>query len=371
MPRLTIQQRTKVIEFWHQEKSVTKVQRRYCTHFDVHPRSGPTRLTIKRIVEKFTTVGTVCDQHKGHSGRKRSGRSLENIEIVRNSVAQSPRKSVRRLSAETAISSTSVYRILRTDINAFPYKIETETELTEPQKTKRLTCATWFSTKLEEDEDFLKKLHMSDECHATLSGTVNKQNFRYWGVENPADRRTEEIPRSTLKVTMWVAIGWYGIIGPYFFEDEHGHTVTVNQENYRAMIKDYYLPELRVLARRRNMVLMSSQWFQQDGAPPHTARETRALLRQHFRNRLISLHEEVEWPPYSPDLTPPDFFLWGYLKDRIYSNPQPRTLDQLKDNIRREINDIPQETFPKVMRNMAVRMQSVIGRHGRYVEHVI
>ena len=47
-----------------------------------------------------------------------------------------------------------------------------------------------------------------------------------------------------------------------------------------------------------------------------------------------------------PDLTPPNFFLWGYLKDRIYSNPIPRTLDQLKDNIRREIRNIPQETFP-------------------------
>ena len=52
-----------------------------------------------------------------------------------------------------------------------------------------------------------------------------------------------------------------------------------------------------------------------------------------------------------PDLTPPDFvFLWGYLNHRIYSNPRPRTLDQLKDNIRREIRNIPQETFPRVMK---------------------
>ena len=80
---------------------------------------------------------------------------------------------------------------------------------------------------------------------------------------------------------------------------------------------------------------------------------------------------DVEWPLYSPHLTPPDFFLWGYLKDRKYCNPKSRTLDQLKDNIRKEINNIPQETFPAVMRNMAVRMQSVIGRRGGYIEHVI
>ena len=72
-----------------------------------------------------------------------------------------------------------------------------------------------------------------------------------------------------------------------------------------------------------------------------------------------------------PDLTPPDFFLWGYLKDRIYSNPRPRTLDQRKDNIRREIRNIPQETFPRVMENMAVRMQNVIGQGGAYVENVV
>ena len=72
----------------------------------------------------------------------------------------------------------------------------------------------------------------------------------------------------------------------------------------------------------------------------------------------------------NPDLTP-DFFLWGYLKDRIYSNPRPRTLDQLKDNIRREIRNIPQETFPRVMENMAVRMQNVIGQRGAYVENVV
>ena len=65
--------------------------------------------------------------------------------------------------------------------------------------------------------------------HAHLSGKVNKQNFRYWGTENPSNEIVDESPRSELKVTVWVAIGWYGI-GPYFFFD--GRTVTVNQDSY-------------------------------------------------------------------------------------------------------------------------------------------
>ena len=116
---------------------------------------------------------------------------------------------------------------------------------------------------------------------------------------------------------------------------------------------------------------MRTQWFQQDGAPPHTAKATREFLRTQFPGRLISLYEDNEWPPYSPDLTPPDFFLWGYLKDHIYANPKPRDLEQLKSNIRKEIHNTPPETFQNVMNNVATRMQAVIGRRGGYIDHVV
>ena len=42
------------------------------------------------------------------------------------------------------------------------------------------------------------------------------------------------------------------------------------------------------------------------------------------------------WPPRSPDLNPCDYYLWGFLKARVY-NPLPKTLDDLKANIEREI----------------------------------
>jgi len=39
---------------------------------------------------------------------------------------------------------------------------------------------------------------------------------------------------------------------------------------------------------------MSTQWFQQDRASPHSARETRRLLKQKFDTRFIYLYEDVE-----------------------------------------------------------------------------
>jgi hypothetical protein len=43
------------------------------------------------------------------------------------------------------------------------------------------------------------------------------------------------------------------------------------------------------------------------------------------------------WPPWLPDLSPCDFLLWGYLRAKVYS-PMPKNLEDLKANIRREIN---------------------------------
>ena len=144
-------ERTKIIEFWHKVKSVKKVQRLYCGHFVVHMRDAPNFGTIKSIVAKFTNEGTVCDLHKGCSGRKRSGRSEDSVDMVRQAVVQSPKKSIRRLSTETNLHRSTVQRILRQNIHAFPFKIQSESLLTDEQKGKRLHFANWFAEKLEED----------------------------------------------------------------------------------------------------------------------------------------------------------------------------------------------------------------------------
>ena len=40
-----------------------------------------------------------------------------------------------------------------------------------------------------------------------------------------------------------------------------------------------------------------------------------------FQNgsHIIGLGHGIEWLPQSPDLTPCDYFLWGYLKNKVYS----------------------------------------------------
>jgi hypothetical protein len=65
--------------------------------------------------------------------------------------------------------------------------------------------------------------------------------------------------------------------------------------------------------------------FQQDGAPPHYHREVNAYLF-HTAPVWMGRGMSIAWPPRSPDLTPMDFILWGYVKDSAYNSSLPVTL---------------------------------------------
>ena len=98
-----------------------------------------------------------------------------------------------------------------------------------------------------------------------------------------------------------------GIIGPYVFWDEAGNNVTVNGVPYRDMIQNFFISRLEEM----NIAYM---FFQRDGATCHTPRDTINLLRQTFADKIISRNGPQNWPPRSCDLTPLDYFLWGYVK---------------------------------------------------------
>ncbi|GFU05265.1 hypothetical protein TNCV_575631 [Trichonephila clavipes] len=76
-----------------------------------------------------------------------------------------------------------------------------------------------------------------------------------------------ETPLHPEKLTVWGALWAGGIIDPYFFKNDEGHNVTVNGDRYRAMITNFFNPEL-------NNHDVQELWFQQDGATCHTARAT-------------------------------------------------------------------------------------------------
>ncbi|GFV46515.1 hypothetical protein TNCV_3234021 [Trichonephila clavipes] len=123
-----------------------------------------------------------------------------------------------------------------------------------------------------------------------------------------------------------------------------------NGDRYRAIITNFSIPEL-------NNHDVQELWFQQHGATCHTARATIDLLKDTFGDRLISRFGPVNWPPRSCDLTPLDYFLWGYVKSLVYAD-KPQTLDHLED-IRRVIADIRPQMLEKVIENWTSRFDYI------------
>ncbi|GFV13958.1 transposable element Tc3 transposase [Trichonephila clavipes] len=168
----------------------------------------------------------------------------------------------------------------------------------------------WAQNEIAVVPDFHKRILFSDKAHFWLNGYVNKQNCRIWSEANPQV----------------------------------------------AIITNFFIPEL-------NNHDVQELWFQQDGAICHTARATIDLLKDTFGDRLISRFGPVNWPPRSCDLTPLDYFLWGYVKSLVYAD-KPQTLDPLEDNIRRVIADIRPQMLEKVIENWTSRLDYIRASHG-------
>ncbi|GFY21163.1 transposable element Tcb2 transposase [Trichonephila clavipes] len=102
----------------------------------------------------------------------------------------------------------------------------------------------------------------------------------------------------------------------------------------------------------------------------HRARATIDLLKDTFGDRLISRFGPVNWPPRSCDLTPLDYFLWGYVKSLVYAD-KPQTRDHLEDNIRRVIADIRPQMLEKVIENWTSKLDYIRASRGSRMPEII
>jgi len=93
-------------------------------------------------------------------------------------------------------------------------------------------------------------------------------------------------------------------------------------------------------------------------------------VKEMFPGHVISLRGDIGWPPRSPDLTPCDFFLWGYLKAKVYEQ-RPQSLRALKEAITQEVEAIPPEMTQRVMNNFRERLQQCVDSAGSHLRDVL
>lgn len=75
-------------------------------------------------------------------------------------------------------------------------------------------------------------------------------------------------------------------------------------------------------------------------------------------------------PPRSPDLTPLDFFVWGFIKEKVYTTPV-NTLDELHNRIRDACNEIRVHHLVNLRRSIVRRCEMCIEKNGLHFEQSV
>ena len=369
------QQRAFAVTCFLTTKSIKQTQKMFNAEYSSGSKRKcktffPSKKAIYNWTKDFKKFGTVENKNskskyrESNSGRKLSKRTEDNIGIVHDSVEANHKMSIRRRSAMLNIPRESLRLIMKKDLKIKPYIIQVHQRLSRAHKAARVAMCQWILEKLNEDATFHEKIWFSDEAHFFLNGNVNNKKCFFWGSSKP--KEVIERGLHDQKVTAWAAMSYRGIIGPYFFEDADGQTLTINSDRYVDVLSKF-------LERLQEIVpahMIQEQWFQQDGASPHVSKKSLQWVNTNFDNRRISRRTDCPWSANSPDLNPLDFHLWGFLKDRLCD----RVFDnkaQLKEAISVEIENVPTDQCQRVINHFVTRTRKCIELKGGHLEHVI
>lgn len=319
-------------------------------------KEPPSANHIKFWSKKLLETGSLV-QRRSSSGRPCTASSEENKENIVKHFKENPSTSIRSVASSLNISKSSVGRILQQE-NFHPFEPSYCQFLYDGDEDRRLQFCETMVELCDNYPAFLRELVFSDECHFELHGAVNKHNIHFWDQQNPHE--IIRTPVKTRSLTVWMAISFHGVVA---FDIS---PQTMNSERYCSILNEKVIPYMSSNNRK-------TWYYQQDGAPPHFSIEARRILNNFLPGRWIGRRGAIEWPPRSPDLTPADFWLWSYLKSKVFVPPGRtfHSLDEMREKIEEQIPLIPLSMFRDSFKDFRKRVDKCIDKAGAYFEHCI
>ena len=190
MPRLSEDQRIWMCLHHARIQNAAEAKRRWPHRWENAP--SPTKQTITKAYQKFLQEATCHDLNKGRSGRRRTARTPENIELVRESLTLHGNRSSRRNGL--GLSRSSFHRISKLDIRFHPCVMITRQELRDGDPVQRTAFCNQLVNTVEQNSQFLDQFIVSDGAVLSLNLQVLTRNvIRYspYGDGHPADHYVE------------------------------------------------------------------------------------------------------------------------------------------------------------------------------------
>ena len=140
----TMEQRVFIVRSYFETHSFAEVQQLFRVQFP--DRNPPNKMNMWINVKKYLDHGTSLNSNLKNSGRKRMGRSHDNIDAVQEELINNPDDVTCRIN-NLGLPSATFNRIVRIDLNWIPYKIQQRHQLLAADYQRRWQFSEWFLKK--------------------------------------------------------------------------------------------------------------------------------------------------------------------------------------------------------------------------------
>jgi len=325
-------------------------------------RRFPCSRTFSRIAQRLWERRTFIPIMEGR--RPRTARTVQQEQRILAHVAANPGTSTRRISSAEGVHGSTVWRILHED-RLYPYHLQRVQGLKPEDLPRRVRFCQCCLGQCVRHPKFLWKLLFTDEAMFTRDGIFNFRNVHIWGHGNPHTIR-EARHQTTFSINVWAGIFGDRLIGPVRLPE------WLTGPTYREFLERLTRDILPDVLDDVPLQLRVGMWFMHDGAAPHFSLIARQYLNDHFPGKWIGRNGPVAWPPSSPYLNPIDFYLWGHVKNEVYSTPVTN-IDKLREHIVATFDAIRNRPgqLERVMESMMRRLNGCVAANGQHFENFV
>jgi histone-lysine N-methyltransferase SETMAR len=237
------------------------------------------------------------DDHR--SGRPNEAVTPDTIKKVEELVMSDRRFKCQKLADKVGISKTSVLKILHQHLGMSKISSRWVPRMLTPEmKKNRLECSDLNLTLMRQDPNFFSRVVTGDETWVHHYDPETKQESMQWTHQGSPPPKKFKVQKSAGKIMATVFWDIEGILLIEYMP----HKTTITGASYATIesLRQAFLEKRRGKLARGILLL-------QDNASSHTSRVATAAVEKAGFGQL-------DHPPYSPDLAPSDYFLFGPLK---------------------------------------------------------
>ena len=320
------------------------------------------RLQVLRRLKKGVPVCTDAPKHR----RKAKVCADALVSNAKTLIESNPKLSLREVGEKLGIHRSTAYRVVKERLNLKSVRQVRGIRLGSKQKEYRLKFCRQMIALVKKKELSIDRVFFSDEkIFKICGGGVSTKNNALW-IPTQLKKRdidpallVKDVGANRKGVMAGQLISKMGVPPPCFVES--GVKVSANYY-INSMLAAHYLPYMRSLGGTGG-----TYWFQQDGAPSHSAGDTLKYLN----SNKVKIMGGLRWPSRSADLSPLDYGYWAIVDRNIHKNrPDMKTMMDLKSAIIEEAQKMAQnqQLIDKIIDGFLPRMKRVVELEGGFVE---